>query len=63
MSKSADELERNVRLCEECVRCEEEGTCDTLGKIFELEKRRGIHGRAGMLADPSMACSILWIRR
>mmetsp|Transcript_73713 Transcript_73713/g.210110 ORF Transcript_73713/g.210110 Transcript_73713/m.210110 type:complete len:156 (+) Transcript_73713:626-1093(+) len=63
MAKSADELEQNIRLCEEFIRCEEEGTCETLGDIFELEKQRGIHGRGGILCDPSMACSILWIRR
>ena len=31
--------------------------------LLELERDSGIHGRGGVLADPSAAMAILWLRR
>ena len=31
--------------------------------LLELERESGIHGRGGVLADPSAAMAILWLRR
>ena len=31
--------------------------------LLELERDSGIHGRGGLLADPSAAMAILWLRR
>ena len=31
--------------------------------LLELERDSGIHGAGGMLADPSAAMAILWLRR
>lgn len=35
----------------------------TVIEILEYEKELGIHGKDGMLADPSAAVGLLWIRR
>ena len=37
--------------------------CATLRGLLELERDSGIHGRGGVLADPSAAMAILWLRR
>ena len=39
------------------------GKCATLRGLLELERDSGIHGRGGVLADPSAAMAILWLRR
>ena len=37
--------------------------CATVRGLLELERDSGIHGAGGVLADPSAAMAILWLRR